>query len=441
MRKYLVLLGMGFVAVALTPYSIASQEVMGASYAASNPGDAGNAQQKRLEMAQSNSSTTDDQALSLFEQDIKVLSEHTDLIVLSDSDGSAQVAVVPQYQGRVMTSTTDGKASFGWINHDLISSGKSVPHINAYGGEDRFWLGPEGGQFGIYFKPGDPFTWEAWQVPAVIDTEPFKLVSQSTDRAVFRREARLTNYSAQSFKVSIQREVRLLDAEACGKALGLAIPKTAQVVGFETDNTIRNIGDDAWSKETGTLSIWILGMYTRSEETTAVMPYVKGEESDLGPIVNSAYFGEVPDDRLRTGSEAVFFRADSPFRSKIGLSPQRAKPILGSYDGENNVLTLVQYTKPEGATDYVNSMWALQEKPFGGDVVNSYNDGPSTPGGSVLGPFYELESSSPAALLDPGESINHIHRTIHIQADEAVLDALTRSTLNVGLEEIAGAFD
>jgi hypothetical protein len=26
-----------------------------------------------------------------------------------------------------------------------------VPHINVFGGEDRFWLGPEGGQFSIFF--------------------------------------------------------------------------------------------------------------------------------------------------------------------------------------------------------------------------------------------------------------------------------------------------
>ena len=29
--------------------------------------------------------------------------------------------------------------------------------MNVFGGEDRFWLGPEGGQFALYFKAGDPF--------------------------------------------------------------------------------------------------------------------------------------------------------------------------------------------------------------------------------------------------------------------------------------------
>jgi len=54
-------------------------------------------------------------------------------------------------------------------------------------------------------------------------------------------------------------------------------------------------------------------------------------------------------------------------------------------------------------------------------VVNSYNDGPPSPGAKPLGPFYELESSSPALALKPGESATHIHRTIHLQGDENVV--------------------
>ena len=89
----------------------------------------------------------------------------------------------------------------------------------------------------------------------------------------------------------------------------------------------------------------------------------------------------------------------------------------------------MQYTKPEGATDYVNSMWELQDEPFKGDVVNSYNDGPPRPGAKPLGPFYELESSSPALALKPGESATHIHRTIHLQGDEAAIRRLGKSLL------------
>jgi hypothetical protein len=113
---------------------------------------------------------------------------------------------------------------------------------------------------------------------------------------------------------------------------------------------------------------------------------------------------------------------------------------LGSYDAANHVLTIVQFTQPEGVTDYVNSLWKLQDKPFGGDAANSYNDGPPTPGAKPLGPFYELESSSPAAALAPGKSLAHVHRTIHLSGAESALDSVAKAVLGVSLAEITGVF-
>ena len=44
---------------------------------------------------------------------------------------------------------------------------------------------------------------------------------------------------------------------------------------------------------------------------------------------------------------------------------------------------------------YLNQEWNLDGDPFIGDAVNAYNDGPLEDG-SQMGPFYELESVSPA---------------------------------------------
>jgi hypothetical protein len=132
----------------------------------------------------------------------------------------------------------------------------------------------------------------------------------------------------------------------------------------------------------------------------------------------------------------LYFAADANHRSKIGIPPRRAKPVLGSYDAANRVLTLVQFTLPKGASRYVNSMWEIQKDPFSGDVVNSYNDGPA--GGKQLGRFYELESSSPALALKPGETGSHTHRTLHVTGDEAALDTVARAVLGVVLKDIAG---
>jgi hypothetical protein len=104
------------------------------------------------------------------------------------------------------------------------------------------------------------------------------------------------------------------------------------------------------------------------------------------------------------------------------------------------VLTIVQFTRPDPARPYVNSMWEIQKQPFKGDALNSYNDGPVAPGKPPLGPFYELETSSPALALAPGEHYSHVHSTFHLVGAEADLDRIARSVLKAGLADITGAF-
>lgn len=380
-------------------------------------------------------------ATQTFGDDLEFLKQHTDVIVLSDGSGKAQVAVVPQMQGRVMTSTADGAAgrSFGWINRELIASGELLEHMNAFGGEDRFWLGPEGGQFSIFFEKGVPFDLEHWYTPAPIDTEPFDVTFKSEQLAVFTKTMQLRNYSGTVFDLRVNREVRVLERDEAASTLGAAVMPSVKMVAFESTNRVTNIGQDPWKPQTGLLSIWILGMLTPSGETTVVVPLVPGPEERLGPIVNDTYFGKVPAERLVVKGDVLFFSGDGQYRSKIGLSPRRARSVLGSYDAANQVLTIVQYNKPEGVTQYVNSMWELQEHPYRGDVVNSYNDGPPEPGAKPMGPFYELESSSPAAALDTGQSILHTHRTFHLTGSEAALDPVARTLLGVTLAEITSA--
>jgi hypothetical protein len=377
-----------------------------------------------------------------FADDVAFLKKHTPVVVLQDASGQSQVAVVPAWQGRVMTSTAGGSsgASHGWINRDLITAGKVQPHINVFGGEDRFWLGPEGGQFSIFFAPGAKFDLEHWQTPAAIDTEAYPVATQASDRVAFRRELTLTNYSGTRFQVEVNREVRLVSPTAALAGRKLSVPAGLRAVAYESVNTIRNAGREAWKKDTGLLSIWILGMFNASPAATVVVPYRAGTEAALGPVVNDTYFGKVPADRLVAKDGVVYFRADSNYRSKIGFSPRRAEAWLGSYDASGKTLTIVQFTRPAGATDYVNSMWELQKEPFAGDVINSYNDGPPQPGAAQMGKFYELESSSPALALAPGASATHTHTTMHFSGAEADLDALARAALGVSLKQITGAF-
>lgn len=375
-----------------------------------------------------------------FGDDAAFLKKYTEVLTLSDAQGQAKVALVPAWQGRVMTSTAGGDKgrSFGWLNRELISSCKLLPHMNGFGGEDRFWLGPEGGQFSLFFAKGVKFEFDNWFTPAAFDTMPYTVVDHSQSQATFGAAFALTNYSGTRFDLSVSRQVRLLDQPAAWEKLGVAPAKGVKLVAYETDNKITNTGEAAWKKETGLLSIWILGMYNPSPSTTIVVPIKSGPESELGKQVTSDYFGAVPAERLVVKDNVMYFSGDGKYRSKIGINPKRSKGVLGSYDAQNKVLTIVQFSQPAGVTDYVNSLWKLQDNPFSGDAANSYNDGPATPGAKPMGPFYEIESSSPAAALAPGQSLSHVHRTLHLSGSEAELDKVATAVLGVSLKEIKG---
>lgn len=373
-----------------------------------------------------------------FGDDVAFLARHSDIALLARGD--SKIAVAPAYQARVMTSTSAGDAgrSYGFIHRPVIERGGRQPHITVVGGEDRFWLGPEAGQYALYFEPNAPFDLEHWQVPEPIDWGAWDVVTRSEHEIAFRRDMSLTSRFGTRFDLRVDRIVRILDATVILRELGA--PTDLRAVVYETDNTITNTGAAAWVRETGLLSIWILGMFVPSPTTTVAVPIAAGTEAERGPAVNDRYFGAVPEDRIEITDRAVFLRADGQHRCKIGVARPRALPFLGSWDSSAGVLTIVSYTLPPGEdTAYVSSMWEMQDEPYRGDVVNSYNDGPPEPGARPLGPFYELETSSPAAALAPNASLTHRHRTIHVEGSRDALDALATRTLGVGLARIEAA--
>jgi hypothetical protein len=373
------------------------------------------------------------------------LARHTEVVELTDSDG-ARVAICPEWQGRVMTSTCGGPSgpSFGFVHREFIDAGKEDLHFNNYGGEDRFWLSPEGGPFSLWFAPGMEQKLDNWFTPPAFNAGAFQL-APGTDASQCRltRQMKLHNTAGTPLVLTVSRNVRLVDqAELAGK-LGAATAKIlkeqgVRSVAYETVNTITNDGPPI-TKEKGLVSIWILSMLNASPKTVIIVPYCSGSKEERGPVVRSDYFGEVPPERLKIMPEAILLAADARYRSKIGVSPKRAKDVLGAIDLQANVLTLAHFTLPEdpAKVDYMNNLWgATRTEPYSGDAVNAYNDGPLAPGKKGLGPFCEIESLSPAAALKTGQSLAHRHCTIHIQADPAVLARIARQVLGVDLEEV-----
>jgi hypothetical protein len=86
-----------------------------------------------------------------FDKDLAFLKKYDDVIVLSSEN--SKVIVSPKYQAKVFTSTAGDGSSFGWINYGVFDAAHD-PHMNAYGGENRIWLGPEGGPFSLFFPEG-----------------------------------------------------------------------------------------------------------------------------------------------------------------------------------------------------------------------------------------------------------------------------------------------
>ena len=386
----------------------------------------------------SSSAKNQQESANSFGETVAFVSGYSELIVLSDDRSGALIAVWPEKQGRVLTSSVSGAdgPGFGWINRELIASGEVSEHINAVGGEDRIWLGPEGGQFSIFFAPGAPFDFDHWYTPAPLDIEPFDIVAKSANFVSLRRAFQLRNYSGASFEVRIDRTVRLLSSEQVWSDLGINPVGGVKLVGFESQNGLTNLAAENWSAENGLLSIWILGQFQSTSQTTIILPIRIGSNEQLGIPVTTDYFGIIPENRISITENRVLFKADSNHRGKLGLSPARAKGLLGSYDGQSHVLTIVQYSQTSESARYVNSSWKIQDEPYKGDVANCYNDGPPLPGRPQLGQFYELESSSPAVPLGHNETVQHTQRTIHLVGTEEELGAICRDVLGVELADV-----
>ena len=237
----------------------------------------------------------------------------------------------------------------------------------------------------------------------------------------------LTNYSGTKFNLQVERELRLLNSDAIVESLGISLPENISVVGFQSDNSIGNTGDHKWSKDSGLLSIWILGMFNPSTGTHAIIP----SKNDR---INAAYFGELDSDRIWKAGDVFIMKADGKYRSKIGLPADASSDLVGSFDRDNKVLTIVKFSF-NGVGDYVNSLWKMQDDPYDGDVINVYNDGPGEDG-KVFGPFFELETSSPAKELMPGEKLRHVHQTFHFEGELKDLSLISEKILGVDLKKI-----
>lgn len=375
-----------------------------------------------------------------FGYDLNYLSEKDSLIVLRSEDGKAQVIVSAKYQAKVFTSTANGEEgrSLGFVNYKFFDAGIVDEHMNGFGGENRFWLGPEGGAYSIYFEPGKEQNFDHWHTPKAIDIEVWRAIQLSEQSVTFQKEMALPNYRGSTLNIAVERKVSLMSDALIAANLDISLPDGVDAVAYTTENSITNQNDFEWTPETGTVCIWMLDMFNPSDSAVTVVPYIDGDERLLGTVATTDYFGEIPADRLKTENGTLFLKTDGKFRSKMGMNAVRTKAIAGNYDPISQRLTLITFDVTPDAT-YLNQEWNPKKNPLVGDALNAYNDGPLEDG-SIMGPFLELESCSPAAFLKPGASLSHRHDVYHFVGEAAALSPVCEKLLGVTIRQITNVF-
>jgi hypothetical protein len=272
-----------------------------------------------------------------------------------------------------------------------------------------------------------------WKTPAAFDTEPWKVIERADTAVQLLKNMRLLNYAGTTLQLQVQRYVRILSPAQIESLLSVPHMDSVHMVGYFTINGLRNTGNVPWTDTTGMPCLWLLDMFNPSPSTKIIIPF-HSESGDTSKPATTDYFGEIPADRIKFRDSVIWFTADGKSRGKLGVHPARAKKMIGSYDAANKVLTITGY-EVDGSARYLNQEWNTVKPPFSGDAVNAYNDGPLADG-SQMGPFYELESVSPAGFLKPGQFLFHNHAVFHITGSEAALDKISRAVLGVSIEQV-----
>jgi hypothetical protein len=322
-------------------------------------------------------------------------------ITLQDRQGDGCILIAPDLSARIMAVSMDGPTgeNFGFVKPESIENRGKDPQFNAYGGALRWWAGPEGGQYGVAFPPGTKkFDLDSWYISEEYNGKPFAVAypqQRTGTSALMGAEFKIENASGTKFHIGVECRLSIIDDPLEGARRSSARREDLKHLGYLSELTFENLSDEPLQKDTGLLSIWMLGMYAAGPRTFVVAPF---ERSGSGRIVTDTYFSDdgIDGNRLITKDKAgyLLFRADARERSKIGLSRSRAASTIGSMDLAKNLFTVWRFPIRR-KMPYVNSLWELQKHPYAGDVTNSYNDDGN------FGCFYELECSSHALALRP----------------------------------------
>ncbi|HET6163163.1 MAG TPA: DUF6786 family protein [Planctomycetota bacterium] len=362
---------------------------------------------------------------AVFARDVQFLKDFADAVVL-EAPGGGKVVVSPKLSGRVMTSAfSDNEPGFGLVNREAITRPPVARGFSNYGGEDRLWLAPEGGPYGLFFDPGAKQELANWYVPPAMDGGVRTPTGQDAASISFHERIALKNVEGVAFDLTIDRKVEALAKDELERVLGAALPEGAKFVAFRTTNKVTNEAKVALPAD-ALVAPWVLGQFRPSPKTTVLLPY-QGAEG----VIKKDYFGVVPPDRLALVPEGdggvARFKGDAQLRSKIGVSAAGALGWLGAWDAQHKVLTLVNHSLPPAGAVVPDCNWTVPNpRAKSGDVATSYNHGEEPR-------FFELESIGPALGAAPKSSVTQVQTTIHLAAEPAALAEIAKKLLRATL--------
>ncbi|MDR3233185.1 MAG: hypothetical protein LBT46_05915 [Planctomycetaceae bacterium] len=343
---------------------------------------------------------------------LSYLTKQTATVELSNRSGG-HVAVCPQWNGRIMTSCCDGFESqgFGFINVPEINRNSQNKVLCNFGGEDAWTMTPAG--------------------------VSFEVENDSSDEAVLKSSITATDANGKAAQFHLSRTISLLDETDIETVFGTHIARVLEVpdvlsVGFVSHNAVRSNDDTV-------LSSRMRGMFNATDHTVLIVPLMQDtEESDRFPY-RLDFLGSSPHHRIRHLPDKLLFIADGAKRCQLSVRYNNAAAVIGSVEFRSGLLTLwtfhipdVPALKDETELEYVSMNTAMAAENF----LRFTNYGKTFSGVTEQMKCYEINSFSAPQELFPDEELTYRQYTLHINAENEVLDEIVREVFGVTYRQV-----
>ena len=320
---------------------------------------------------------------------LNYLAQKTSVIELYDQLGG-RVAVCPEWNGRVLTSTCDGLDgdSFGCVNVQAMD----IECYEDFGGEDQWTISPF--------------------------VHSFVVEDIKDHKAVLQRTLQMNDANGALVEFHLSRSISLLRRRRIGNLFGDAVADSLEqedvsVVGFRTENTVK-------SQEKAHVASRQRGMFNASPHTFVIVS-TPPEGFAWEPFpVEIDYLGGSPHGRIRHLPLALLIRADGHGRCQTTIPFSAAPPIFGAVELRFGTLTLWTFDLPDNTEE---------------DVIRIYNSGRPHAHELDGAVYYEINCFSATQKLQPESALTYRQYTLHISADNQTLGTLIQQIFDVSLKQ------